>query len=768
MQSIYKGKHAILSAGFVCTLVFCLSICSAQSLAADKNDRAIDAKVKALLSKMTLEEKVGQMTEITIQKFSEPNGLDKGHLDTAKLKEAIVKYHIGSLLNVNNASLSVKDWDNLMTTIQDIATKETRLKIPIIYGIDAIHGATYTKGATLFPQALGMAATFNTELSEKEGAITALEVRASGTPWIFYPVLDLGRQPLWSRLYETYGEDVYLASRMGASYIEGVQGDNIGAPDKVATCLKHYVGYSFPLDGKDRTPAWIPERMMKEDFLPSFKAGVDAGSPTIMVNSSEVNAIPGDANYHLLTEVLRNQMKFKGFVVSDWADIERLYQRYKVASSPEEAVKIAVMAGVDMSMVPSDYSFYDILIKLVKEGKVPMWRINQAVSRILKVKYELGLFSNPYPDTKLASRFASKSAEETNLQAAEESITLVKNENDILPLSKNSKVLVAGPTADSLSTMNGGWTITWQGDGEQLYPKDKLTPLEAIQSEIGKENVAYVPGCTYDSLLDMDAAVSAAKKSDAVILCLGEHTYAETPGNINDLTLPEAQLKLAKALIATGKPVILVMFEGRPRIINRIVGGSKAVLVAFLPGMEGGKALAGILFGDVNPSGKLPITYPRYVNALCHYDYDPSEVSGGNVFDPQWNFGYGLSYTSFSYSDLQIDNAKIKAGKSEIVSVKVTNTGRVAGKEVVELYLGEEYTSVMEPVHRLQGFDKVLLQPGETREVSFIIKPDQMSIVNENNKRVIEPGTFNVTVGNLSGKFVVVGGNKKVSDKESR
>lgn len=735
---------------------FCLSVLSVGSAFAAINGQNVNEKVNALLSRMTLAEKVGQMTQLTIQAVSYKKGPDRGKLDMKKLDEAILKHHVGSILNCFDSSISVQSWDKLITTIQDVAMK-TRLKIPVIYGIDAIHGATYTKGATLFPQPLNMAATFDTTLLRKEGAITALEVRASGIPWIFYPLMGLGRQPLWSRIYETFGEDPFLAGRMGVSYIEGAQGNDIGAPDKVATCLKHYVGYGFPLDGKDRTQAWIPKRMMKQYYLPPFKAGVGAGSPTIMVNSAEVNGIPGHANYHLLTQVLRNRWKFKGFVVSDWGDIEKLYTRYRIASSPEEAVRIAVMAGVDMSMVPSDYSFYNLLIKLVKSGKVPMWRINQAVGRILKVKYELGLFENPYPDKKLAKRFASPASDRTNLQAAEESITLVKNEDHFLPLSKNMKVLVAGPNADKLSTMNGGWTITWQGNVERLYPKNKLNPLQAIEAKVGRENVTYVQGCKYDSLTDAGSAVAAAKKADVVILFLGEHTYAETPGNINDLALPWAQIELAQKLIATGKPVVLVMLEGRPRVINRIVGGSKSILIAFLPGMDGGEALANILFGDANPSGRLPITYPRYVNALYHYDHDLAAVKGGNVYDPQWNFGCGLSYTTFKYSNLTLSGKRINEHQKEVVTVKVTNTGNVAGKDAVLLYLGEKYRQVTHPVKQLGGFAKVFLRPGQTKEVNFTIVPEQLSFIGINNRRIIQPGTFRVSIGSLSQDFEVVG-----------
>ena len=743
-----------------CLIILCLaSIClfgfSNRAYAKRGDEKAIDGKVRQLLSKMTLEEKIGQMIQINILVVSNKTSPQRNQLNAEKLREAIVKYHVGSILNVNDTAYSINYWHRVIKEIEDVATKETRLKIPVIYGIDAIHGANYTKDATVFPQPINMAAAFNRELVKKEGEITALEVRASGIPWIFYPVMDLGRQPLWPRLYETFGEDVYLASAIGKNFIEGAQGNNIGSTDKVAVCLKHFAGYSFPLDGKDRTPAWIPERMMKEYFLPPFHEGVKAGAMTVMVNSSEVNGIPGHSNYHLLTEVLKNKWKFKGFVVSDWQDIERLYTRDKVASSPEEAVKMAVMAGVDMSMVPSDFSFYNILLKLVKEGQVPMRRINDAVGRILKVKYELGLFDNSYPDEKLESRFASPSSEETNLQASEESIVLVKNDGNILPLKKNIKVLVTGPTADKLSCLNGGWTIAWQGDDDSIYPKDKPTVLEAIQQKIGEDNVTYIPGATFDSLLDVNAAVAAAEKADAVVLCLGEKAYAETPGNIDDLSLDDAQIKLAKAVISAGKPVVLVMLEGRPRVINKIVEGSKAILLGFLPGMEGGSAIANIIFGDANPSAKLPVTYPRFPNALYHYDHTPMEDEDGNSYNPQWDFGFGLSYTTFSYSDLTLSKNKINKSESITASVKVTNTGKAAGKEVVQLYIRDLYASIELPEKRLEGFDKIFLEPGETKQVKFVIKPGQLSFIGRDNKRIIEPGKFKVMISNLSQEFVL-------------
>ena len=739
-------------------IILCLSLILSPREKNMKKEEVIEKKVKNLLSQMSLEEKIGQMTQVTIETMAKQHGTATQHFeyDIDKMKDAIVKYHVGSILNVYDVALSVDYWHKLITEIQDIATKETRLRVPILYGIDAIHGANYTTGATLFPQAINMAATFNSDLVKKEGEITALEVRASGIPWNFYPVLDLGRQQLWPRLWETYGEDVYLDSKMGESYIEGAQGDDIGNKDKVAVCLKHYVGYSFPMSGKDRTPAWISERMMQEYFLPPFEKAVEAGAQTVMVNSSEVNGIPGHSNYHLLTEVLRGQMKFKGLVVSDWQDIERLYSRDKVADSPEDAVRMAVMAGVDMSMVPLDFSFYNYLLKLVKEGKVPESRIDESVSRILRVKMMLGLFENPYPDENLKSQFASKQSDETNLQASEESIVLAKNDGNILPLSKDAKVLVTGPTANMLSVLNSGWTITWQGNEESLYPKEKPTVLKAIQEKINSANVKYVEGTNFDSEINIDEAVNAAKDVDDIILCLGEHAYCETPGNINDLTLDTAQLKLAHALIKTGKPVILVMIEGRPRVINSIVDGAKGILLAFLPGMDGGEAISNILFGDANPSARLSVTYPKYPDDLVHYDYKPLEAAEGNQFNPQWPFGYGLSYTTFSYSNLKLDKNEIKKSDKIKISVDVKNTGNRKGKDAVLLYLNDEYPSVSRPVKQLKRFSKIELNPGETKTVEFTLDDYDLSFIGRQDKRIVEPGKFKVFVGDLSSEFTLL------------
>ncbi len=711
-----------------------------------------------LISEMTLEEKVGQMTQIAIQAVSKQPRNEEGKLIyyEDKIREAIKKYHVGSFLESGGAANSLEEWHKLITLIQNISTKETRLGIPNIYGIDAIHGTNFTKGATIFPQAIAMAATRNTELMEKAGEITALEVRASGIPWNFNPVLGVGRQPLWPRLYETFGEDTYLVTQFGKAYIKGLQGNNIGNKAKVAACMKHYLGYSVPTSGKDRTPALIPERMLREIFLPPFAAAVKQGCQTVMINSSEINGIPVHSSKYLITDILKGELGFEGFVVSDWEDIKRLHTRDMIAGTPKEAVRIAVMAGLDMSMVPMDFSFYNYLIELVKEGSVPISRIDYAVYRILRVKYLLGLFDNPYPQKDLIKKFASKESAKINLQAAREAITLLKNNNSVLPLKKNIKLLVTGPNANKLSVLNGGWTLTWQGNNEALYPKNKLTILKAIQEKVGEDNVKYVKGTGFDKIINIEKAVETAKDVDAVVLCLGENTYAEFKGNITNLNLPEAQLTLAIELYKTGKPVILVLMEGRPRIISEIVNDAEAIVMAYLPGMEGGKAIADILFGDVNPSGKLPYSYPRDVNGFTTYDCKPQEnFKGVNEYNPQWEFGFGLSYTSFEYSNLKLNKNEFKIGEPVNVSVDVTNTGKLEGKETVQLFLSDLYASVTRPIRQLKRFRKIDLKPGETKTVSFTLHSDDLAFFGRNNKKTIEPGEFKISIGNLEKKFRV-------------
>src|SRR5215216_6048028 len=728
-------------------------------------------KIEDLLKRMTLEEKVGQMTQLAIGMIV--NGRDQDvKIDPAKLDKAIVKYVVGSILNVSDQALTVDRWREIIGQIQDAATK-TRLGIPVIYGIDSIHGANYVQGATLFPQEIGMAATWNPELMKRASEITAIETRAAGIPWSFSPVLDLGRSPLWPRFWETFGEDPYLAKVMGVAFVRGLEGSDVSSQNQVASSLKHYMGYSLPLTGRDRTPAWIPENYLREYFLPSFDAAVKAGARTIMVNSGEINGVPGHINKQILTDILRTELGFKGFVVSDWEDIKKLVTTWRIAATEKEATRLAVLAGIDMSMVPNDCSFADHLVALVKEGAVPQSRIDEAVRRILLVKFELGLFDKPMPDASLKSKFALPEYREVSLQAARESITLLKNTNNILPLAKTAKVLVTGPTADSLVSMNNGWTYVWQGSEESLYPKDRHTIRQAIEAKIGAGNVTFVRGTRItraagpsnstptdqEEEVDIAAAVRAAQNVDVIVLALGEGSYCETPGNITDLTIGEPQIKLAEALKATGKPIVLVLVEGRPRIINRIADNVNAILMGYNPSHEGGTAIADILFGDVNPSGKLPFTYPRTPNGLINYDhksFETENTSFGNLaFNPQFSFGDGLSYTTFTYSDLRVGKQTISANEELRVSVVVKNTGNRAGKEAVLVYVSDLAASISPPGKRLRRFAKITLQPGEKRTLTFKLRNEDLSFINAENKRVAEPGEFEVKIGGLTQKFTL-------------
>jgi beta-glucosidase len=732
-------------------------------------------RIDALVARMTLEEKVGQMTQLEIGMVT--TGSNQSiRIDPAKLEKAIGKYGVGSILNVKDQALSVDAWHDIIRQIQEAAGR-TRLKIPVIYGIDSIHGANYVQGSTLFPQEIGMAATWNPALMQRAEELAATETRAAGIPWSFSPVLDIGRQPLWPRFYETFGEDPYLASVMGVAFIRGLEGDDVSSNNHVAASLKHYMGYSFPLNGRDRTPAWIPENYLREYFLPTFAAAVRAGAHTVMVNSAEINGVPGHVNRHILTDILRGELGFKGFVVSDWEDIKKLVTQWRVAADEKEATRMSVMAGIDMSMVPSDYSFADILITLVKEGGVPMSRIDEAVRRILRVKFELGLFDNAMPDSSLKSNVGQNSSRDVAIQAARESLTLLKNEANLLPLARNRKVLVTGPTANSLVPLNNGWTYVWQGSEESLYPKDRPTILQALEAKLGK-NLSYEPGTRLvrppgspanstptdvDEEVDIAAAVRAARDADVVVLCLGEGSYTETPGNITDLNLSDVQLRLAEAIQATGKPVVLVLVEGRPRIINRIAEKSQAILLALNPGNEGGIAVADVLFGDYNPSGRLPFTYPRTVNGLVTYDhklFETEATSYGNMaFNPQFEFGHGLSYTTYAYSDLRLDRKAVPSGGTVNVSVTVRNTGARAGKETVILYVRDVVASLAPPGKRVRRFAKVYLEPGQSRTLSFTLRPEDLSFIGADNRSTVEPGDFDVMVGDLKDTFTLQPGS---------
>jgi len=721
---------------------------------------------------MSVEEKVGQMTQLEIGQITS-GGDSNIDIDPAKLEKAIVQYKVGSILNVNGHALPVDKWHQIIGAIQTSAHK-TRLKIPVIYGIDSIHGANYVHGATLFPQEIGMAASWNPQLMQRAAEITAMETRAAAIPWSFSPVLDVGRQPLWARFWETFGEDPYLAKVMGVAFVRGLEGKNVADEISVASSLKHYVGYSFPLNGRDRTSAWIPENHLREYFLPTFDAAVKAGARTIMVNSAEINGVPGHINKFLLTDVLKGEMKFDGFVVTDWEDIKKLVTQWKVAPDEKEATRMAIMAGNDMSMVPNSYSFSDNLLELIKEKKVPMTRIDDAVRRILRVKFELGLFDNPMPNPSVKNNFGKPEYSQASLQAARETLTLLTNDANILPLAKNRKVLVTGPTSDSLIAMNNGWTWVWQGSEPSLYPTNKMTIQEAIKAKIGERNFEFrqgtrltrpagSPANTTPTMLDQEVdvreAVEEAKDSDVVILCLGEGSYTETPGNLTDLTLPETQLRFAEQIIAAGKPVILVLVEGRPRIFSRIADRVAGVLLAYNPSDMGGPAIADVLFGDYNPNGKLPFTYPRSPNNYMTYDhklFETEDTNFGNIATrPQFDFGTGLSYTTFAYSDLVVTPKSSPMTGNVAVSVKVTNTGARAGKETAILYVRDEVALLAPAGKRVKRFAKIYLGPGQSRMLSFTLNRDDLTYIGQDNRPTVEAGDFTVMIGGLTDKFTL-------------
>lgn len=724
---------------------------------------AINAKVSALVKKMSLEEKAGQMAQVSIESLgSIKNGTFA--FDQNKLKDAVVNYKIGSVLNTPGLQ-NVQQWDNIVQEIQTNAAL-TNMKIPVLYGLDDNHGVNYVAGTTLFPQEIGQAATWNPELIYNAGVITAYESRAANVPWTFSPVLDLGTNPQWPRIWEDYGEDPYLGSQMGVAFVKGVQ-DPWGSKEKLAVSVKHFMDYSDPKSGHDRTDSWIPEWYLREYHLPAFQACIEAGARTVMVNSALINGIPTHINKHLLTDILKNELHFTGFIVSDWQDIENVYRRDHVTKDIKGAVLLAINAGIDMSMIPYDYKeFCGDVIALVKEGKISMDRVNDAVTRILRVKEELKLFETPVTNSKDYPKFGSAAFERASYNTAAESITLLKNNSNVLPLPKNAKVLVTGPNANSMRTLNGGWTYTWQGEKTDEYAQKYNTILEAVQKKLGPVNVLFEQGVGYnmkgtydkDSVVNIDAAVKAAAGVDYILLCIGENSYTETPGNLNDLSLSDNQMLLADAMIKTGKPVIFILNEGRPRIFNKIEPAAAAVLDVFLPSNFGADALADILTGDVNPSGKLPITYPRYTNSLAPYIHKPSEGEGnpqGGDFFPQYPFGFGLSYTTFQYNNISINKTSFDAGETATINVTVKNTGSREGKEVVELFSSELVASITPDVKRLRRFEKTDLKPGESRMVTFSLPLKELAFVNTDNKKTLEAGDFKIMIADQSIMFTI-------------
>ncbi|WP_343530346.1 glycoside hydrolase family 3 N-terminal domain-containing protein [Pedobacter sp.] len=745
------------------------------SVAQKQTNTAIDQKVKTLLSKMTLEEKVGQMAQITMDVITygkdRYSSYEPVALNPQQLEHALVKYKVGSVLNTaNNRARTREVWHQIINKIQE--TGKGRLNIPVLYGIDAVHGTTYTADATMFPQQIGQAATRNRTLVYKGAEITAYETRASAIPWNFSPVLDLAPDPRFPRQWETFGEDPYLITELGLQMVKGFEGNNIADPYRVASCLKHFVGYQVSVSGKDRTPAYIPDHVLRDYHLPPFKAAIEAGAHSIMINSGIINGVPVHANYQLLTKLLREELGFKGLIVTDWGDIENLYTRDRVAKDHKEAIMLAINAGIDMSMIAYDYErFCDNLIALVKEGKVKETRINDAVTHILTLKYQLGLFDKAVYDLKEYPKFGSKEFEQAAYQTAAESITLLKNTNNLLPLKKGVKLLVTGPNANSMRTLNGGWTYSWQGEKVEEFAGKYHTILEALTQKAGKDNITFVEGVSYkmdgkyyeEFENGIEKAVKAAQDAEAIVLCLGENSYTESPGNLSDLYISDLQTELALKLGSTGKPIILVLNEGRPRLISKFEPKMAGILQTYLPGNFGGDALADILFGEVNPSGKLPYNYPKYPNSLVGYNHKPAEnrtvMEGVYNYDaeynPQYEFGFGLSYTTFKFENLRLSAEKIKANQVLTISVEVSNTGTREGKEVVELYLSDLYATLTPDSKRLRGFEKINLKPGEKQIVTFKLDQKDFSFTHLNNRLVVEPGEFKVKIGPLSKSFFV-------------
>ncbi|MCQ2214023.1 MAG: glycoside hydrolase family 3 C-terminal domain-containing protein [Bacteroidaceae bacterium] len=732
-------------------------------------DAALEAKVENTLSKMTLDEKVGQMLELNLDvlgKYDKINGVSTWVLDEAKLDTVLSKWKIGSVLNTPGPrAASVAQWQEIIGTIQKKSMKH--IGIPQVYGLDNNHGVTYVQDGILFPQPINIAASFNTELARIGAEITAYESRAANCPWVYNPVLDLGRDPRWSRIWESFGEDAIVNARMAEAEIRGYQGEDNNHLGKynVATSVKHYFAYGAPFSGKDRTPAYIAPNMLREKYFEPFRAAIRAGALTIMVNSASINGVPVHASYEYLTQWLKNDLNWDGMIITDWADINNLYTREKVAKDKKDAIRIAINAGIDMSMDPYSIEFCVLLKELVQEGKVSQERIDDAVRRILRLKYRLGLFDAPNTGTKQKeySKFGSEEHAQKALAAAEESEVLLKNEDNILPLAKGKKILLTGPNANQMRCLNGGWSYTWQGSNAEDLSEKYNTIYESLCNKYGKDNVILEQGVTYnergqyydENEPQIQKAVNAASQADIIIACIGENSYCETPGNLTDLWMSDNQRNLVKELAKTGKPIILVLNEGRPRLMTDIEPLAKAVVHVFLPGNYGADALANLLAGDANFSAKMPYTYPREINSLNNYDYKVSEevgtMAGAYNYDAKvsllWPFGYGLSYTTFAYSNLRVDKTSFKADDQLTISVDVKNTGSVDGKEPVLLYSSDLVASVVPDNKRLRAFTKVDLKAGETKTVTFTIPASDLAFVGYDNKWVLEEGDFNMQIG---------------------
>lgn len=732
-----------------------------------KSDPKIEAQVEQTLKKLTLEEKIGQMMELVTDLFGANDKNGVFYIDEHKTDSILSRYKIGSILNApNTCAPTAKQWEKYIAQIQKISMK--RIGIPCVFGLDQNHGSTYTQGGTLFPQNINVAATFNREIARSSAEATAYETRAVSIPWTYSPTVDLGRDARWPRIWENFGEDCYLSSEMGKAMVYGFQGEDPNNIDQyhIATSMKHFMGYGVPWTGKDRTPAYISPADLREKHFAPFLAGLQAGALTVMVNSASVNGMPMHANKDILTGWLKEETGWDGVLITDWADINNLYTREMVAKDKKDALRIAINAGIDMIMEPYSCDACGYLVELVKEGKIPMSRIDDACRRVLRMKYRLDLFKNPTQKLKNYPKFGGEEFAKLALEGATESMVLLKNEGNILPLQHGKKILLTGPNANQMRCLDGGWSYTWQGHRADEFAGKYNTIYEAFCNEYGKENVILNQGVTYnekgkyweENEPQIQGAVAAAKDADVIVACIGENSYTETPGNLTDLWLSENQRNLVKALAQTGKPVILVLNEGRPRLIADIEPLAQGIINILIPGNMGGDALANLVSGKSNFSGKMPYTYPKEINSLANYDFKKSEEVGTmeGAYDynakitQQWGFGYGLSYTSYKYSNLKVSQSDFRHGDIIKVSVDVKNTGKVAGKESVLLFSSDLIASMVPDGRRLRAFDKVELQPGETKTMTFELKADDLAFVGWNGKWRLEEGDFKLMIADQS------------------
>lgn len=732
-----------------------------------KSDPKIEAQVEQTLKKLTLEEKIGQMMELVTDLFGANDKNGVFYIDEHKTDSILSRYKIGSILNApNTCAPTAKQWEKYVAQIQKISMK--RIGIPCVFGLDQNHGSTYTQGGTLFPQNINVAATFNREVARRSAEATAYETRAVSIPWTYSPTVDLGRDARWPRIWENFGEDCYLSSEMGKAMVYGFQGEDPNNIDQyhIATSMKHFMGYGVPWTGKDRTPAYISPADLREKHFAPFLAGLQAGALTVMVNSASVNGMPMHANKDILTGWLKEETGWDGVLITDWADINNLYTREMVAKDKKDALRIAINAGIDMIMEPYSCDACGYLVELVKEGKIPMSRIDDACRRVLRMKYRLDLFKNPTQKLKNYPKFGGEEFAKLALEGATESMVLLKNEGNILPLQHGKKILLTGPNANQMRCLDGGWSYTWQGHRADEFAGKYNTIYEAFCNEYGKENVILNQGVTYNEKGEyweenepqIQGAVAAAKDADVIVACIGENSYTETPGNLTDLWLSENQRNLVKALAQTGKPVILVLNEGRPRLIADIEPLAQGIVNILIPGNMGGDALANLVSGKSNFSGKMPYTYPKEINSLANYDFKKSEEVGTmeGAYDynakitQQWGFGYGLSYTSYKYSNLKVSQSDFRHGDIIKVSVDVKNTGKVAGKESVLLFSSDLIASMVPDGRRLRAFDKVELQPGETKTMIFELKADDLAFVGWNGKWRLEEGDFKLMIADQS------------------